>query len=113
MTEGEEATGQIDGDEEMKELLEENLEVAQENNKLLKRMYRNSIIALVAKVLIWLIILGVPLFFLAPYLKPFFSFVTTGEMPEGTGTQRVFGVPSASELQQLLETYTGNSNLSQ
>ncbi len=94
-------------DEEIKELLQEDLELAKENNKLLKRMHRNAMIALAAKALLWLILLGVPLFFLGPYLQPLFSFATTGQIPQNAGTENLFGLPTAGELKQIINAYGG------
>lgn len=93
--------------EEIKELLEQEIEITKENNKLLRQLHRNAMIGLIAKVVIWLIILGVPLFFLGPYLKPFFSLITTGQMPEGSGTESILGLPSADQLQEIITIYGG------
>lgn len=88
----------------LEELLEENLELAKENNKLLKEMRRNAIIGLIARVVIWLVVLGVPIFFLSTYLGPIldaFSGQANGqEIPVG-----LFGMPSQEQLNQLIEQY--------
>jgi hypothetical protein len=90
----------------LEELLKQNLEIAKANHKLLKRMERNALIGFVAKVIIWLIVLGVPIFFLSSYIGPFLSAVQSG----GAGTStpsRLLGLPSAEQLQKVLETYKG------
>jgi hypothetical protein len=79
------------GNQEIKTLLEENIAVTKENNRLLREMRRNAILGLIAKVVIWLVILGVPLFFLSTYL---------GQLPAG-----LFGVPNEEQVQQILDLY--------
>lgn len=86
----------------LEQLLKENLEVAKANHKILKRMERNALIGFIAKVVIWLLVLGVPIFFLSSYLAPLVSAV------EGNGTstpETLFGLPSAEQLKQIVNTY--------
>ena len=81
------------------ELLAETLELTKENNKILRRMERNALIGFLAKEFLWLLLLGLPLFFLGPYLKPLFGLVT--------GAPAASGAPSDSQLQELLNLYSG------
>lgn len=86
-------------DEELKRLLEENLEVTRENNELLKKIRRDATISLVVKVIVYAIIFGVPLFLISTYLGPILE-------RAGTGTSTtLFGVPSPEEAQKLIEEY--------
>ncbi|MBX9906964.1 hypothetical protein K2X96_03640 [Patescibacteria group bacterium] len=59
--------------DETKRLLEENLTLAKENNVLLKKLYRDSIIGLVIKVIWFAVVIGLPFalyfYILEPYLK--------------------------------------------
>ena len=91
-------------DTHLEELLEENLELAKENNKLLKEMRRNAIIGLIARVVIWLVVLGVPLFFLSTYLGPILGALqgqaNGQEIPVG-----LFGLPSEEQMNRLIEQY--------
>jgi hypothetical protein len=87
----------------LEELLKQNLDVAKENHKILKRMERNALIGFIAKVVIWLIVLGVPIFLLSTYLAPLMaSFQKNGAAPSG-----LFGLPSAEQVQQIMNTYKG------
>ncbi|HRH55955.1 MAG TPA: hypothetical protein PK609_03775 [Candidatus Paceibacterota bacterium] len=92
------------GNQEIKTLLEENIAVTKENNRLLREMRRNAILGLIAKVVIWLVILGVPLFFLSTYLGPLLETVSGqeggGQLPAG-----LFGVPNEEQVQQILDLY--------
>ncbi|HEX2792382.1 MAG TPA: hypothetical protein VHO23_01540 [Candidatus Paceibacterota bacterium] len=89
---------------ELKDLLEENLEVAKDNNRLLKLIRRDATLGLIAKVVLWLVLLGVPLLFLGSYLGPLLESMarTPGATPAGVG---IFGLPSPEQAQELLEEY--------
>lgn len=92
-----------DQHEELEKLLEENLAVAKDNNRLLREMRRNAILGLIAKIVLWLIILGVPLFFLSSYLGPIMDAISgaqDGQLPSG-----LFGLPSEEQLNRLIEQY--------
>lgn len=56
--------------EDLKELLEENLEVSEETNKLLRAMRRDALISAALKLLIWIIIVGGASYFLYQTLAP-------------------------------------------
>lgn len=60
-------------DQEVKDLLQKNLEVAKQNNRMLKKMRRGAIIGFFIKVIIWAFVLGAPVFlyfnFFAPRLQ--------------------------------------------
>lgn len=90
---------------ELKKLLEENLAVAKDNNRLLREMRRNAILGLIAKIVIWLVLLGVPLFFLSAYLGPLMDAVT-GQSANGQVIPGgFFGVPSEEQINKLIEQY--------
>ncbi|HEX5774491.1 MAG TPA: hypothetical protein VFY28_00825 [Candidatus Paceibacterota bacterium] len=86
---------------DLKNLLEENLEVAKDNNRLLKLIRRDAMIGLGVKVVLYLILLGVPLFFLSQYLGPLLEGFTA---TPGTSTG-VFLAPSPEQIQQVRELY--------
>jgi len=88
----------------LEDLLRKNLEVAEANHKILKRMERNAIIGFFAKIVIWLIVLGVPIFFLSSYIAPIMAFVT-GSSGGATVPSGLFGLPSADQIRHVLETY--------
>ena len=92
-------------EDRLEALLKENIELSKESNKILRRMERNALISLFAKIFLWLLLLGLPLFFLGPYLKPLYSSLTGSSA--GSGGVPV-GVPAENQLQQLLDAYSGN-----
>lgn len=87
----------------LEELLKRSLEVAEENQKILKRMERNALIGMIAKVILWLIVLGVPIFFLSSYIGPLMA-AFTGQAGSPTS---VLGIPSVEQLNELKDLYTG------
>ncbi len=86
----------------LEELLKQNLELTQENHKILKRMERNALIGFIAKIVIWLLLLGVPLFLLSTYLAPLMAVFTHSSTGTPSG---LLGLPSAEQLKQIMETY--------
>ena len=54
----------------LEELLEENIELTKENNRLIKAMRRDALIGGVVKVLIWGVLIGGSLYFSLQYLEP-------------------------------------------
>jgi hypothetical protein len=90
--------------EDLKKLLEENIALAKDTNRLLREMRRNSIILAILKVALWLVILGVPLFFLSTYLAPVLDAVrnqgAASPLPGG-----IFGLPSQEQIDRLIEQY--------
>ena len=61
-------------EEGLKELLQANLELSKENNKMLHKMVRTQRNALIMKAVYWLIIIGITVgafFYIQPFLKKF------------------------------------------
>ncbi len=95
----------------LEELLKENFELAKANHKILKRMERNALIGFVAKIVIWLFVLGLPLYFLTSYLAPVLSAFQGNAGSTTPGT--VFGLPSAEQLKQILQEYKASQSRQQ
>lgn len=70
--------------EDLKELLEDNLEATEENNRLLRAMRRDAFIGMVLKVLIWVLLIGGSFFFVAQFLAPYLA-VLEGLQSAGQG----------------------------
>lgn len=85
----------------LEELLRENLELAKANNRLLKRMYHFSVLGTIVRVVVWLILLGVPLYFLSSYIGPVMSALSGGKVTTPSG---LFGLPSADQIQQIIQS---------
>ncbi|MES2931676.1 MAG: hypothetical protein V4682_03185 [Patescibacteria group bacterium] len=95
----------IDDTSELKKLLEEDIAIGKDNNRLLREMRRNAILGLVAKIVIWLVLLGVPLFLLSTYLGPIMNAVA-GQSADGQAIPGgLFGIPSEDQINRLIEQY--------
>jgi intein/homing endonuclease len=95
----------IDNTSELKKLLEEDIAIGKDNNRLLREMRRNAILGLIAKIIIWLVLLGVPLFFLSTYLGPILD-AFTGQSASGQAIPGgLFGIPSEEQINKLIEQY--------
>jgi hypothetical protein len=97
-------------DSELKSLLEENLQISKENNKMLHKMRRAARWAFLWRILLWAIILGLPVYLYYLYLpviqtaiKPFLP-ATKGTA--GKAQESFFGLPlSPEQLQEILKQY--------
>jgi hypothetical protein len=95
------------GRADLAELLRETRAVAEENNRILKSMRRWTVIGFIGKTFLWLVILGVPLFFIGPYLdtlmRAFQTFTNAGAA--GTSSPGTFGLPSKEQIDQAIRQY--------
>lgn len=88
----------------IEQLLEDTLELAEENNRMLQQIQRTMRWSFWGKLVLWVVVLGLPLFFLGPILKSF------TQLPgAGGGAQSVFGLPSAEQLQELIDSYNSTT----
>jgi hypothetical protein len=60
-------------DPELKKLLEENLKVSQETNVLLKDMKRRALWAMWGKIVFWVVVIILPLFFLPYFFQQYLN----------------------------------------
>lgn len=86
-------------DDELKKLLQENLDLARENNAMLRVMRRNAWISFFSKLFVWALLIIAPLYLLDRYLGPIVEQAGSG--------QGAFGLPSSADVQKLLEYYNG------
>lgn len=86
----------------LEDLLKQTHDLVKENHRILKRMERNAVIGFIAKIVIWLIVLGVPLFFLSTYFRPIMDALSHTST---ASSSRLIGLPSAEQLQKAIEAY--------
>ena len=79
-------------------------DLVKENNLFLHNMRKWGRIAFWSKVVIWTLVLGVPLLLLS-YFAPFLNVLPGASGTSATGTS-LFGLPSPTELQQILHPST-------
>jgi hypothetical protein len=79
----------------LSDLVEENNKIAHDTNRIVRDMRRTGRIAFWFKLLLWIVVLGLPLFFIGPLLK-YFSAATGFE-----------------DLQKAISTYKAKNTVSQ
>ena len=84
----------------IRKLLEEQLALAQDSNKIIHNMRKWGRVAFAAKVVIWTIVLVVPLLLL-PYLAPFIPAFGGSASSTSLTSSSLFGYPSPAEIQQI------------
>lgn len=94
--------------DDLKKLLEENLAVAKDNNRLLRELRRNALLGLIARIVLWLVLLGVPLLFLSAYIGPIIE-AFAGASSAQALPQGLFGLPSEEQINLLIEQYQAAS----
>jgi len=87
--------------ERLHELLEENIKLAEDTNRILRDVRRTGRIAFWFKVVLWTIVLVLPFFFIGPLLRMLEPF-TGGTIPAGSA---LFGIPSAEQIQKAVEQF--------
>lgn len=68
--------------DDLRELLEENLEATEENNKILKDMRRDALIGGVVKILVWVILIGASFYFSMKFIEPYLGMMMAGQNGE-------------------------------
>ena len=87
--------------ERLEELLEENLKLAEDTNRILRDVRRTGRIAFWFKVVLWTIVLVLPFFLIAPFLRALEPY-TGGALPIGAN---LFGIPSAEQIGKAIELF--------
>lgn len=83
----------------LEEQLDDLLELAEENNKILISMQRTARWSFWGKLLIWIIVLVLPFIVLGPFLKALVPGIAGGD------GKSLFGLPSETQVKALLEAY--------
>lgn len=94
-------------DPEVRRLLEESIALTKENHRILRAIRRDQWIGFVGKIVFWIIVLVLPVFFYQQYLEPIVSrfSTTTGAT---MSSQNLFNFSTTSaEIQKLINSYKG------
>lgn len=83
----------------IEQLLEENLEVAQETNEMLRDLRRTARWGFWLRLLVWAAVIILPFLLLKPILETLVPATGTGSGP--------FGFPSQEQLKEVLDAYQG------
>jgi hypothetical protein len=81
----------------LEQLLQETHELIEENNELLRSLDQRAKLAFWGKLILWLVVLGLPILFLGPLLHSL--------LPNPSGSTGVFGLPSQDQLNDLVNEY--------
>ncbi len=92
---------------ELKELVEDSLDAAEENNRILKRMQAVGRMAFIGKLIIWTVVLVLP-FFLLPLLAPYLKIMQLPGTNASSTSAGLFGLPSPEQLKEAMERYKSN-----
>lgn len=89
----------------LEQLLEDNLELAEENNKMLLQIRSSQRWSFWGKLVLWILVLGLPVLFLGPILR--------SVLPapyQDAQSKSVFGLPSAEQVKALLQAYQATTS---
>lgn len=75
--------------DDLRDLLEENLELARENNRLIKAMRRDAIIGKVVSIGFWVILAIASFYITAQFLEPYMSALGGGDGQGGGDWQQI------------------------
>ncbi|CAN5707529.1 hypothetical protein BH11PAT2_BH11PAT2_06300 [soil metagenome] len=87
----------------LEQLIQDSIELAEENNKLLRSLLRTSRFAFWAKAFMWVVILILPFFLLGPLVKTLIPSADTSKAGS------IFGFPSPTEIQTIVNSYRASS----
>ena len=93
-------------DQEIKKLLEENLELAKENNELLKKVRNTQKLAQIYRIVYWVVIIGASYgayYFVQPYIGGILDVYSGGGL-DSLNSEGMNGVPDLNSLQGLLQS---------
>lgn len=91
-------------DADLKTLVEENLRISKENNKMLRSMRRAAVFGFFIRIIFWLTILGVPVYLYVVYLAPVVSSVFPNGSTNVNPILKMLGIPSIDVLRQSMQT---------
>ncbi len=91
---------------EIRELMTQNAELLQENNRLLKKIHRNGVWAFWIRVIWYLVIIGLPFALYFYVLEPYFTAFGSSYDTFQAGIKEV---PGFKMLNQVLEAYDQTS----
>ena len=94
-----------EGHEKMLRLLEENAELIKENNELLRKLHRNTMIGVVIRVIWYILLIGLPFALYFYILEPYFEAFGSNYEVFKAGLNEL---PGLKGIEQLLNGITGN-----
>ncbi len=96
----------MEENEGMRELLEENLRLAKDNNRMLRSARNSARLGFVGRILFWIVMLGIPTYIYVAYLAPIVSSVVPAGGVSGNPILKALGLPSVDSIQKALGALT-------
>lgn len=84
----------------LEQLLEENIELTEENNRLIREVRTTARVGFWLRIVLWAAVIILPFLLIGPIISALIPAASGG-----AGTS--FGLPSAEQFQALLEAYQG------
>ena len=91
-------------DPELKQEIAQIHALAKDNHDMLKAIRRDQWLGFIGRVIVWIIVFGLPLYLYQQYLQPF---VSTYTKQAGITTSGPFGFPTFAEMQKLIASFQG------
>lgn len=88
-------------DPEVKRILDETHALAKENHRILRAIRRDQWLGFVAKVVVWVIVLALPLYFYQQYVQPLLQKMSAPQT--GTSSSGNLFLPGINDLRGLLQ----------
>lgn len=88
---------------EYRELLEQNVALLKENNRLLRKIHRNDMIGLWIRLLWYVLLIGLPFALYFYVLEPYFTAMGSSYETFSAGVQEIPGWKQFAEMLQTLE----------
>lgn len=85
-------------------MLDETRALTKDNHRMLRAIRRDQWIGFFGKIIFWLVVLVLPIYFYQQYLKPLTS-LFAAPSDTATSTSSGFGFPTTTELQKLINSY--------
>jgi hypothetical protein len=88
---------------EILRLLRENRELVEENNKLLRKLYKHNVIGFTVRIIWYIILLGLPFALYFTILEPYFEALGANYSVFKAGMEEIPGVKGFEQLLPFLE----------
>jgi hypothetical protein len=89
-------------DPELKQELAQIRALVKDNHDMLRAIRRDQWLGFVGRVIVWIVVLGLPLYLYHQYMQPFVSAYTH---QAGLSTSGPFGLPTFAEIEKLINSF--------
>ncbi len=94
-------------DPDLRKELDEIHALVRDNHKMLRSVRRSQFLSTLGSIVIWVLVLALPLFLYQQYLAPIIQKVSAVSGLSATTTTNLFGLPTSSEAQKLINFLKG------